>query len=95
MKWQLVVEEKVVSVDYVSLTGTKLGLARGRDFVALYPFYFWFAKLVAPQDTAERLCCYMMTNMVLNTDTGITIEMGAGRVIEMNNALPYLPCLKQ
>ena len=37
MKWQLIVEEEVVGVDYVSLTGKKPGLARGRDFAALSP----------------------------------------------------------
>ena len=37
MKWQLIVEEEVVGVDYVSLTGTKPGLARDRDFVHCPP----------------------------------------------------------
>ena len=36
----------------------------------------------------------MNTNMVLNTEKSITIKMGVWRVIEMNDALPYLPCLK-
>ena len=35
-----------------------------------------------------------MTNMVLNTDKGITTKKGVGRVIEMSKALPYHPCLK-
>ena len=81
MKWQLTVEEEVVGVDYVSLTGTQLGLARGRDFAILSPCYFSFVKLVAPQDTAERLHHYITTNMVLNTEMDITIEMGVMRVI--------------
>jgi hypothetical protein len=94
VKWQLIVEEEVNGVDFVSLTGTKPGIARGRDFPALSPCYFRFVKLVAPQDAAERLRRYMNTNMVLNTEKGITIEMGVGRVIEMNNALTFLPCVK-
>ena len=36
----------------------------------------------------------MTTNMVLNTVKGITIEMDVGCVIETNNALPCLLCLK-
>ena len=36
----------------------------------------------------------MTSNMVLNTDKGITIEIGVGCVIGMNSALSYLPCLK-
>jgi hypothetical protein len=94
VKWQLIVEEEVNRADYVSLTGTKPGMVRGRDFPALPPCYFRFVKLVAPQDAAERLKRYMNTNMILNTEKGITIEMGVGRVIELNDALPYLPCLK-
>jgi hypothetical protein len=94
VKWQLIVEEEVNGVDYVSLTGTKPGNARGMDFQSLSPCYFRFVKLVAPQDAAERLKRYMNTNMIINTEKGITIEMGVGRVIEINDALPYLPCLK-
>jgi hypothetical protein len=81
-------------VEYVSLTDTKPGLARGRDFPSLSPCYFHFVKLVAPQDASERLRRYMNTNMVPNTEKGLTIEMGGGRAIEMKDALPYLPCLK-
>ena len=81
-------------MDYVSLTGTKPGLTRGRDFTSLSLCYFCFVKLVAPHDAAERLCRYMTTNMILNTGKGITIDMGVERVIEMNDALSYLPCLK-
>ena len=40
MKWQLIVEEEVVGVDYISLTGTTLGLARGRDCASRPPCYF-------------------------------------------------------
>ena len=94
IKWRKIVEEEVEGTDFVSLTGTKPGKARGRDFPALSPCYFRFVRLVAPQDAAERLRRYMNTNMVLNTDKGITIEMGVGRVIDMNECLPYLPCLK-
>ena len=36
----------------------------------------------------------MTTNMVLNTEKSITIKICGGRVIEMINALLYLPCLK-
>ena len=64
------------------------------DFSSLSPCYFRFVKLVAPFDAAERLRCYMTTNMVLNTDKGITIEMGVARISEMNEVLPYLPFLK-
>ena len=64
------------------------------DFSSLSPCYFRFVKLVAPFDAAERLRRHMTTNMVLNTEKGITIEMGIARVVEMNEALPYLPCLK-
>ena len=64
------------------------------DFGSLSPCYFRLVKLVAPFDAAERLRRYMTTNMVLNTKKGITIEMGVAHVVEMNKALPYLPCLK-
>ena len=64
------------------------------DFSSLSACYFRFVELVAPFDTAERLHRYVSTNMVLNTDKGITIEMVIGQVIEMNENLPYLPCLK-
>ena len=47
------------------------------------------------QRRVDRLCGYMTTNMVLNTDKGITIKQGVGCVIEMNKNFPYLPCLKQ
>ena len=81
-------------MDYVSLTGTKPGRIKTRDFGPLSPCYFHFVKLVAPQDSTEQLRHYITTNMVLNIDKDVTIKMGAGRVIEMNNTLPYLPCLK-
>ena len=42
----------------------------------------------------KRLYCYITTNIVLNTDKVITVEQGAGCVIEMDKALTYLPCLK-
>ena len=94
VKRQLTVREELEGVDYVSLTGTTTGLTRGRDFTSLSPCYVRFVKLVAPQDAAERRCHYMTTNIVLNTEQDITIEIGTGRVIETNNALPFLPCLK-
>ena len=94
VKWQLIMKEEIGGVDYVSLTGTKPGLIRAMDFSSLSPCYFCFVKLVAPFNAAEWLRRYMTTTMVLNTDKGITIEMGVARVIEMNEALPYLPCLK-
>ena len=81
-------------MDYISLTDTTPGLARGRDFASLSPCYFRFVKLVAPQDAVERLYRYMTSTMVSNTENGITIKMGIERVIEMNNFLPYIPCLK-
>jgi hypothetical protein len=64
------------------------------DFGLLSSCYFRFVKLVAPFDAAERLRRYMATNMILNTEKGITIKMGVARVVEMNEALPHLPCLK-
>ena len=82
VKWQLIVWEEVVGVDYVLLTGTKQGPTRGRDFTSLSPCCFCSLNL------AEQLWCYMATNMVLNTKKGIIIEMGVGHVIEMNNSLP-------
>ena len=90
VEWQLTVEEQGVGMNYISLTGTTLGLTRGRDFTPQYSCYFRFVKLVTPQDTAEWIRRYMTTNMMLNTKNGITIEMGVGCVIEMNDALPYL-----
>ena len=81
VKWQLIVKEEVRGVDYVSLTGTKPGLVRTMDFGSLSPCYFRFVKLVAPINSAEWLRRYMTTNMVLNTNKGITIEMDVGRVI--------------
>ena len=91
---QLIVEEESVGVDYVSLTGTKPENTKCKDFATLPPCYFRFVRPVAPQYTAERLRYYMATNLVLNTNKGITIRQGAGRVIKMNKALPCLPCLK-
>ena len=64
------------------------------DFSSLSPCYFRFVKLVAPFGAAEQLSPYMTTNMVLHTEKGITIETGVARVVEMNKAVPYLPCLK-
>ena len=64
------------------------------DFTSLSPYYFRFVKLVVPIDSAERLRRYMTTNMVLNTEKGITIKMSVARVVDMNKALPYFPCLK-
>ena len=81
-------------MDYVSLTGVEAGNPRGKDFSTLNPCYFRFVKLIAPQDVVERLRCYMTTNMIFNTDKGIAIGQGMGRVIEMNKALPYPPRLK-
>ena len=72
-------KEEVAGTDYVSLTGKKPGLARGRDFAALSPCYFRFVKLVAPKDAAERLCQYMTTSMVSNTEKGINIEQSVVR----------------
>ena len=79
-------------MNYAALTGAKPGFARGRDFVSLSLCYFRVVKLVAPQDAAEQIRCYMAANLVLNTKKGITIKMGVGRVIKMNDVLPYLPC---
>ena len=93
MKWQLIAEEEVAGVDCVSLTGTEPGLARGGDFSSLSSCYVPFVKLVAPKDVAERIHCYVTTDLVVNTEKGITTEMSVGRVIEMNNSLPHLPCL--
>ena len=90
----MILKEEIGGVDYVSLTGTKPGLVRTIDFSSLSPCYFRFVKLVAPFDAAEPLRCHMTTNMALNTDKGITIKMGMARVIEMNKALHYFPCLK-
>ena len=91
VKWQLILKEEIGGTDYVSLTGTKPGIVRTMDFSSLSPCYFRFVKLVAPFDAAERLRRYMTTNMVLNTEKGITTEMGVACVVEMNEALPYLP----
>ena len=54
------------------------------DFGLLSPCYFRFIKLVAPFDAAERLRRYMTTNMVLNTEKGITIKILVARVVENN-----------
>ena len=94
VKWQLILKEEIGVTDYVSLTSTKPRIVRTMDFSSLSPCYFRFVKLVAPFDAAERLRRYMTTNMVLNTEKGITIEMGVARAVDMNKALPYLPCLK-
>ena len=94
MIWQLIAREEAEGADYISLTSTKSGLTRGRDFTSLSPYYFHFVELVAPHNLAERLCYYMTTNMILKTDKDITIKMSVGRVIKLNNALALLPCLK-
>ena len=88
IKWQLIVEEEVVGVKNVSLTGTQPGLVRGRDFTSFSSCYFRFVKLVTPQDAAECLCRYMTIKMVLNTEKGITTKQGLARFIEMNKVLP-------
>ena len=93
VKWQLIVEEEVVGVDYVSLTGTKQRLTTGRDFTSLPPCYFRFVKIIAPQDAAERNYFYMVTNIFFSIEKGITIEMGVGCGIEMTNILLSLQCL--
>ena len=67
MKWRLIVEKEVVGVAYISLTGIKPGLARGRDAASFSPCYFCFVKLNASEDAAEYICCYMPTNIVLIT----------------------------
>ena len=77
-------KEEVRDIDYVSLTGTKPKFVRDVDFGSLSLCHFRFVKLVAPIDSAERLRRYMTTNMVLNTDKGITIKMGVARGIELN-----------
>ena len=94
VKCQLIVKEETKGVDYISLTSTKPGLIRTMDFGSLSHCYFRFIKLVAPINSAERLCRDMSTNMVLNTNKGITIEMGIGSVTKMSNVLHYLSCLK-
>ena len=94
VEWQLTVKDEIGGVDYISLTGTKPGIIMTMDFGSLSPYYFCVLKLVVPIDAAERLRRYMTTNMVLNTDKGIDINMGVRRVIETNNTLPYLPWLK-
>ena len=47
VKWRKIVEEEVEGTDFVSLTGTKPGKARGRDFLVLSPCYFCFVRPVA------------------------------------------------
>ena len=49
MKWQLIVEEEVVGVDDISLTGAKPGLTRGMDFLSLIPCYSRLLNLLLPR----------------------------------------------
>ena len=66
-------------LDYVSLTGTKPGLARGRDFAALSPANSVLSSsLQHNMQLNAQVCRYMTTNMVLNIEKGITIKQGVG-----------------
>ena len=94
VKWQEIVQTECKSEAYVSLLGTKPGVIRGKVLEALVPCSFAFVRLFCRQDSAERMRHYVITNMFLNLDRGITIEQGVTRFFDMNKKLAYLPCLK-
>ena len=93
-KWQEIVKLECESADYVSLLGEKPGVIRGRVFGAMGPCYFAFVRLFCNQDSAEQMRHYIVTNMFLNLDRGITIEQGVTRFWDMNQKLAFLPCLR-
>ena len=93
-KWRVIVKEECEGVNYVSLSGTRPGVIRGKVFDAIRPCYFRFMRLFCAQDSAERAGRYITTNVVINLEKGLTVEQGIGRMVELNKTLPYLPCFK-
>ena len=93
-EWHKIVQLECNSADYVSLNGEKGTEIRGKILGALQPCYFGFMKLFCRQDAAERMRHYLITNMFINLDRGITIEQGGARFWDMKQKLVYLNCLK-
>ena len=73
-KWRVIVKEECEGVNYVSLSGTRPGVIRGKVFDAIRPCYFRFMRLFCAQDSAERARRYITTNVVINLEKYITVE---------------------
>ena len=96
-KWSAITDKECDSADFVSLTGKKGTLARGRNLGSLSPCYFKFVGLVAPNDCAEEIFKYMTTNLhfhCLSKEWKYTIHQLIGRLLEFNGYLKYCPCIK-
>ena len=93
--WRAIVKQECDTKDYVDLKGKRNtnGKARGRVFEALAACYFKVILPVCSQDAAEKHKRYW--SWTVKMPDCITVEEFIDRVIQANNALPYLPCMKQ
>ena len=93
--WRKIVANCCDDKNYVDLNGKRntSGMPRGRVFDALKPCYFAAMLPVSSQDAAERHKRYW--GYTVKMADSITVEEFIDRVIEANDALPYLPSLKQ
>ena len=94
-QWQSIVTNQCETIDYIALDGVRntSGVARGRVFTSLEACYFAAILPVSSQDAAERLRRYLTTTVKM--PDCITVEEFIIRIVELNDALPYLPCMKQ
>ena len=79
VNWQEIIALECMGVDYVSLSGTKPGVARGKVLGAITPCYFASMCLFCCQDSAERVRHYLITTMFQSIDFGINIGQGMTR----------------
>ena len=93
--WRAIVKAECDTKEYVDLKGKRNtnGKSRGRVFEALAACYFAVILPVCSQDAAEKHKRYW--SWTVKMPDCITVEEFIDRVIQANDALPYLPCLKQ
>ena len=91
-QWRQIVKDECDTAEYINLKGirNKNGKARGRVFEALEACYFKVILPVCSQNAAEKHKRYW--SWIVKMPDCITVEEFIDRVIQANNALPFLPC---
>lgn len=71
-KWRVIVKEECESENYLNFSGTHPGVTRGKVFDAIFTCYFLFMGLFFAQDSAKISLKYIMINVLINLDKGLT-----------------------
>lgn len=94
-EWQKVTREVCDSTTYVDLNGVEHAnvAARGKNWDTLKICYYEILKWHVRPNAAELLRAYL-TTCVRMAYTGVTVKQYIGRVLQLNEYLSMLPCLK-